>query len=258
MYQLDKNKFGAFVAALRHEKGMTQKQLAQQLMVSDKAVSKWERALSLPDIELLEPLACALGVTVTELLRGERAAPAQTFALQEVEQLLSDSLHLPRQDAQQEKAVRRRCLRRWLVIALGVAAELAACSALLRRAPLALLAAAPGGFYAWLSVLLGVGFAFTEDTLPAYYDENKVYYYSNRLFRINLAGTRLSNRNWPHIKRTGFCIFAVLALVSLPISAALLLLAPRAAESPVVQMAMTLGYLAVMFGPMVYTARRHQ
>lgn len=47
MYELDKQKFGAFVAALRKEKGMTQRQLAERLYISDKAVSKWETGGSL-------------------------------------------------------------------------------------------------------------------------------------------------------------------------------------------------------------------
>ena len=46
MYELDKNKFGAFVARLRKEKGFTQKELAEQLLISDKAVSKWETGVS--------------------------------------------------------------------------------------------------------------------------------------------------------------------------------------------------------------------
>ena len=50
MFRIDNQKFGAFVAELRREKGMTQKELAERLFVSDKAVSKWERGLSLPDI----------------------------------------------------------------------------------------------------------------------------------------------------------------------------------------------------------------
>ena len=64
---LDKEKVGAFLAQLRKEKGYTQKELAEKLWVSDKAVSKWERALSMPDIALLTPLARCLGVSVTEL-----------------------------------------------------------------------------------------------------------------------------------------------------------------------------------------------
>ncbi len=46
MYQLDKDAFGTFLAALRREKGLTQRQLAETLFVSDKAVSKWERGVS--------------------------------------------------------------------------------------------------------------------------------------------------------------------------------------------------------------------
>lgn len=46
MYDIDKQRFGAFIASLRKERGMTQKQLAQQLFISDKAVSKWETGVS--------------------------------------------------------------------------------------------------------------------------------------------------------------------------------------------------------------------
>lgn len=47
MHEIDKKQFGAFVAQLRKEKGYTQKELAQQLYLSDKAVSKWETGVSL-------------------------------------------------------------------------------------------------------------------------------------------------------------------------------------------------------------------
>jgi transcriptional regulator with XRE-family HTH domain len=63
-----------FIATLRKEKGLTQKELAGQLGVTDKAVSKWERGLSYPDISLLSQLSAILGVTTSELLNGERAA----------------------------------------------------------------------------------------------------------------------------------------------------------------------------------------
>ena len=57
MYELDKSRFGAFVAQLRREKGWTQRQLAERLFVSDKAVSKWETGAGLPDTALLVPLS---------------------------------------------------------------------------------------------------------------------------------------------------------------------------------------------------------
>jgi len=56
MFDIDKQRFGEFLAALRREKGLTQKELAQRLYLSDKAVSKWESGLSLPDVTLLIPL----------------------------------------------------------------------------------------------------------------------------------------------------------------------------------------------------------
>ena len=61
---------GTTIKRLREAKGITQTQLAEQIGVSDKAVSKWETAKGLPDITLIEPLAKALGVSVMELMSG--------------------------------------------------------------------------------------------------------------------------------------------------------------------------------------------
>ena len=69
---MDSIKFGKFIAELRKEKKMTQKELAQKLNLTDKAVSKWERGLSFPDITILNPLAKNLGVDISELLNCER------------------------------------------------------------------------------------------------------------------------------------------------------------------------------------------
>ena len=68
---MDNIKFGKLILKLRKEKNMTQKELAEKLNVTDKAVSKWERGDSFPDITLLEPIAKELGVTVSELITGE-------------------------------------------------------------------------------------------------------------------------------------------------------------------------------------------
>jgi len=63
---------GNFIAQARKARGLTQRELADRLGVTDKAVSKWERGLSCPDVTLLAPLAALLGVTADELLAGER------------------------------------------------------------------------------------------------------------------------------------------------------------------------------------------
>lgn len=65
-------KTGSFISQLRKEKGLTQKQLADVLGVTDKAVSRWETAKNYPDIELLEQIAQFFDVTVSELLEGKK------------------------------------------------------------------------------------------------------------------------------------------------------------------------------------------
>lgn len=80
MGKMDNQKFGAFIASIRKEKGWTQLELAKKIKVTDKAVSKWERGLGFPDIQTMEPLAEALGVSLVELMRSERLAENQVSA----------------------------------------------------------------------------------------------------------------------------------------------------------------------------------
>ena len=69
---MDQKKIGQFIATLRKEKDLTQKQLADMLHITDKAVSKWECGRSLPDNQLLKELCSLLDITINELLSGER------------------------------------------------------------------------------------------------------------------------------------------------------------------------------------------
>lgn len=66
------NKTGAFIAQLRKEHHLTQKELAEKINVTDKAISRWETGKGLPEVSLLIPLADTLHVSVNELLTGER------------------------------------------------------------------------------------------------------------------------------------------------------------------------------------------
>jgi len=70
---MNNEKTGNLIAARRKAKGLTQDELAEQLHITGKAVSKWERGLSFPGIDLLEPLAQTLDLTVEEILSGEPA-----------------------------------------------------------------------------------------------------------------------------------------------------------------------------------------
>ena len=62
---------GEMISFLRKEKGMTQSELAEKMNVTDKAVSKWERNLSCPDVNSIPMLAEVLGITVEELLNAQ-------------------------------------------------------------------------------------------------------------------------------------------------------------------------------------------
>ena len=69
---MDQARVGRFIAACRRERGLTQRQLAELLLVSDKTISKWETGRGLPEVSLMLPLCAALGITVNDLLSGER------------------------------------------------------------------------------------------------------------------------------------------------------------------------------------------
>ena len=74
---MEKKTIGSFIAALRKANGMTQKDLAERLNVSDKTVSRWERDDGAPDLAAIPAIAEIFGVTCDELLRGERKSPTE-------------------------------------------------------------------------------------------------------------------------------------------------------------------------------------
>ena len=65
---------GKFIAKKRKEKNLTQEQLAEKLLVSNKTVSKWETGKCMPDYSIIESLCKELGITITEIMDGEEAA----------------------------------------------------------------------------------------------------------------------------------------------------------------------------------------
>ena len=69
---MDQEKIGKFISKLRKEKNMTQEQLAEKLGISAKSISRWETGRNMPDLSLLQSLCEILGVSINELLNGER------------------------------------------------------------------------------------------------------------------------------------------------------------------------------------------
>ena len=79
-----KKTLGTMIAELRKQHGMTQLELAEKMGVTDKAVSKWERDLSCPDINSLPNLAEILGVTVDDLMQVKKGAEAPVSKVSEI------------------------------------------------------------------------------------------------------------------------------------------------------------------------------
>ncbi len=254
LYFIDKEHFAAFLCELRKEKGYTQKELAEKLFISDKAVSKWERGLSLPDTALLIPLGEALGVTVTELLKGERLEKDFQLNIGDVEKLVTSTIDISSKEIEEKTTVKKK----WKKIYITCC-----CTALVQIFLIYLYDKnILNNLYNLLfgtAMLIFFGFWFCiqiREHLPNYYDENKISTYSDGIFRMNLPGICFNNSNWPHILLAGR-VFICTAIVIQPfITLAVYLLLPLEIKlyANFIMLPMVLG----MFLPMIYAAYRYQ
>lgn len=116
---MDATRFGLFVAEMRKENHMTQAELATKIKVTDKAVSRWERGLGFPDINSLEPLAEALGVSVLELMKSEKIVEAN-IQCGDADIIVTDTIKA----AEHQKQVERQQEKGIILISIGVVAML--------------------------------------------------------------------------------------------------------------------------------------
>ena len=86
---MDQEKIGKFISALRKQQGLTQEQLGEKLGVTNKTVSRWETGKYMPDLDKLQDLSAFLGVSVNELLAGERIEDAANFVKKADENLIA-------------------------------------------------------------------------------------------------------------------------------------------------------------------------
>jgi len=256
---IDKEKFGTFVAQLRKEKGMTQKELAEKLFLSDKAVSKWERGLSVPDIAILSPLAEALGITVAELLNCERMKREDT---QQAEELLQKAISL----SEEEMTPPWKRGTHWLVLLVTWIVVGIEWSTLLAMKHDPSVMIFEMGTFLLLPLIFGIYFWFVvQERLPKYYDENDVRYYYHNGMKMNIPGVKLNNSNWPHIVKAvrAWCVY-------LPISVPLiygighyLILQTGIAivfgkNMTIVMAVLLLWALSSLFIPLIYVGKKYQ
>lgn len=254
MYKLDKNNFGIFIAALRREKGYTQKELAEKLYISDKAVSKWETGVSLPDVTLLVPLAEVLGVSVTELLQCQKSAHEKPLARMEVEDLVKAAISYSEAN-QPKKSPKKSRLVIYILCVLAMVLEIA----LMYHLGLTQLSLEEPVFATVvLCSIFGLYFMlYAAEALPKYYDENHITSFSDGPVRMNVPGVRISNRNWPHILKVGRIWSMGMLVIHPALTIAMKLLIPQifaSYEKPIL-LVLTLGGL---FAPMVFVGRKYQ
>ena len=105
---MDAKTFGTFISKIRKENHMTQAELAEKISVTDKAVSRWERGLGFPDINTLEPLAEALGITLIELMKSEKSGKTD-MCIDDASLAVADTIQIAenqkRKERQQEKQI---------------------------------------------------------------------------------------------------------------------------------------------------------
>ncbi len=187
MYDVDKSEFGAFVAQLRKDAGLTQKELADKLYVSNKAVSKWETGVSLPDTALLIPLSEILNVSVTELLMAKRISHDEPMETRQVESVVQAAIGFKAPKAWQEKSRFKY---------LYFISLLAGCSAWFAGLDTGSIAIT----YTILGAVFGAYFCFFASMrLPDFYDSNRIGIVQDGIFRMNMPGISFNNSNWPHI-----------------------------------------------------------
>jgi len=120
---MDPEKFGSFIQQRRKELGLKQSDLAGILSVTDKAVSRWERGIGFPDIKLLEPLAKALELSLTELMQSRMID--ENLPKEEADALLAETAELV--ETQKKLSWQRK-----VILVIGHAAILAAAFTLFR------------------------------------------------------------------------------------------------------------------------------
>ncbi len=195
---MDQIKAGAFLKDLRKEKGITQEQLAEELGVSGRTISRWETGKNMPDISLLVEIAEFFDVSIPEVIKGERKSENMKEETKEVVETMSDY-------AKAEKEQLIKSFRNMSIIGL--------------IALLVYMVLRETGVYD-RNIFLQYTYGISESLI--YVTVVMFPLYTTGLlskFRINRANYKFSSVPWPVMKVLGFIVaFAVAALIKIAIS----------------------------------------
>ena len=195
----------------------------------------------MPDISLLVPLAEQLNVTVAELLQGRRVEEEQRFTREETEDLIRKALTFSAEPPERRQARTKKYLPVYVICCvLGVAGALA----------LLIIGVVFGVVYGAYAMF------WMAETLPRYYDENRICNFAQGAFHIHIPGVYYNNRNWKHILRA-FRVWSMASLVLVPPCTAGAVLLERATGWQV-WVAVLVVYIASLFGAIVIPAKRFE
>lgn len=256
IHELDKGSFGRFLAQLRRERGLTQRDLAEMLFISDKAGKQMGAG---PEPAGMFPCfyrwAEKLGVSVTELLEGRRMPQERQFTQKEVDALIQKALTFQTEPPERQKERVQKYLPVYLVCSvLGIVEALAVWGFRLAETEMA-----------QMSLILGVGFGvvygayaffWMTETLPRYYDENRIAQFAQGAMHIHIPGVYYNNRNWPYVLRA-FRVWSMVSMLLLPpCLAAAGMLEPPIGENAVV--AVFAVYILSLFVALVWPAKKYE
>lgn len=197
---MDQIKIGQFISQMRKEKGLTQRQLADELLISDRTVSKWETGKGMPDVSLMMPLCEILGINVNELLSGEKLSDEEYR--QKAEENIVNIL------GEKKTNIKRLLTSGTIFIVSGIAAGLN-CAAIafgnLNGKAAIMLAVS-----AVITALLGVAFGSTVDRKAGYFECTECHTIFTPSGKTYLKGSLTvtpfsAHFDCPHCKKTTRC-----------------------------------------------------
>lgn len=253
----EKEKIGQFIASLRKEKGLTQKELAEKLAVSDKTISKWETGAGMPDISMLMPLAAIFEITVTELLKGERLETGESVDKLSVDEIIKTTITMAQEDNTEYKKWKEKNITFYFaslgiallevvgLIYIGMSWEEMGVNIF----TFLLLAAFFGGYFA----------LFSKQRIPSFYDENKINFYSDGFLRMNVPGVHFNNSNWLPIVRA-ICVALSICMIAVPLvhGGFYLLRSIIPTWSVVATVVIGIGFFVALFVPIYVVAKRYE
>lgn len=179
-------KIGQFISECRKRKNMTQAQLAEKLNITDRAISKWETGKGMPDSSIMLELCNELGITVNELLSGER------ISMNDYTKKMEENL-LELKKSEEEKNI----MLLQLEIVIGVISTVVVLGAITLanlfvqdRTHIAII-----GISSFIIFFIGISFALKIEAVAGYYECKKCHYkyvpsYKDIYWAIHLGRSR--------------------------------------------------------------------